>query len=342
MSIIQQRAYWSILLPLIIYLTETTCFSALYFKPLFNHPFIDFIPFVIYICLLYIFCSFNLFPSRSIIQLMEVKMPIGSCSVSDIHSVTVSVYGLCARSVTFVFAPYTTIREFIQELEFRCPDVKFNVYYFTVGRIILDTTSPSMTLNSLGLAGILNIFAHLRVSGGSTSENEVIDLTSDGEENRIKISPRIFVDHLHHITSAPEYWSIPKHDERSIAYIIDLRDNPPTCVRNGQKTMDAFIKQECQDSWRGSTGSVLKSVRVFPLDQYSLDGIECRRSTLYCNGAYICNFASPGFLQGFKRWDAHRQTRNDALIQAEQDRRRHEASSVTARTISFYRGIISE
>ncbi|KAJ3567448.1 hypothetical protein NP233_g6361 [Leucocoprinus birnbaumii] len=178
---------------------------------------------------------------------------------------------------------------------------------------------------------------------------EIIDLSADSDTEsrddplpfanltRIQVTPRLAADYVEHISSAPEYWPVPSPAEGVVVYVLDMRNNPPECLVNGKvDTVDGFIKKECQDSWRGSTGSKYDTVLVSLLDNQ-----ECRRSILYCNGCNICSFADPSFLKDFKRWDPERQTRSDLTTQVQMERRELEANSATARTIFWYRSIIS-
>lgn len=60
----------------------------------------------------------------------------------------------------------------------------------------------------------------------------------------IQVTPHLTVDSVVHLESALEFWPVPTAVEGKVAYIIDLCKNPPACLTSGEKTVNAFIKQE--------------------------------------------------------------------------------------------------
>ncbi|KAF7371891.1 hypothetical protein MVEN_00046400 [Mycena venus] len=150
----------------------------------------------------------------------------------------------------------------------------------------------------------------------------------------------IQVDEVITLMDAPEYWSVPPA-EHCIAYIVDVRDTPKCLKARGKTTrgkilsVDAYIKKQCQDSVTGPSGSYaersLADVVVLDDDQV----IPCRRSNLSCNGAYICNFADPQFLENCVRWD-DAQADDDLISGPIREAKVAEAGSVIAIATAFY------
>ncbi|KAJ3559046.1 hypothetical protein NP233_g11359 [Leucocoprinus birnbaumii] len=170
--------------------------------------------------------------------------------------------------------------------------------------------------------------------------NAIVDLTVDDPLpfpdgiTLYQVTKRLSVECVLHLSEAPEYWPVPTAVNGKTAYILDLRENTPKCVADFDASVDAFIKQECQDSWKGPTGSENRTFEV-----YLLGGVECRRSDLYCNGCLICTWADPSFLKDFIRWSSEDQSRDDLLTQLPLEARKREANSVIAQSISWYRSI---
>ncbi|KAJ3562389.1 hypothetical protein NP233_g9605 [Leucocoprinus birnbaumii] len=79
-----------------------------------------------------------------------------------------------------------------------------------------------------------------------------------------KITKNLKVENVVYITAALEYWSVPTAATGKTAYILDLRDNPPECLKDGSKRMDSFIRHECQDSLTGAVNN--EEVDVLILD----------------------------------------------------------------------------
>jgi len=74
----------------------------------------------------------------------------------------------------------------------------------------------------------------------------VVDLTGDGES--IAITDHIEVAQLKELDNAPEYWSVPRPGDPSIAYLLDLRGPAHVdqlIAESGKPlTIDAYIKKQ--------------------------------------------------------------------------------------------------
>lgn len=86
------------------------------------------------------------------------------------------------------------------------------------------------------------------------------------------ITKSLTVENVINVISAPEYWPVPTSMTGKTAYIIDLRDNPPDCIKNGEKRMDSFIRQEVSSFTHSFSESFLNS------QSCSVPGFDERRS----------------------------------------------------------------
>ncbi|KAJ7898225.1 hypothetical protein B0H14DRAFT_2557263 [Mycena olivaceomarginata] len=112
----------------------------------------------------------------------------------------------------------------------------------------------------------------------------------------------IYVDRVVNLDSAPEFWEVL--DER-VAYILDVSDTPE-CLEFQHKvqTINGMVKNKCQDSLSGPTGSKTKSLAqvIILEDEDDLPVImDCRRSNLSCGGFYMCSLTDENYLDSFER-----------------------------------------
>lgn len=71
---------------------------------------------------------------------------------------------------------------------------------------------------------------------------------------------------------------------------------------------------QCQDSWSGPTGSFTCKNIVKEVGGFGDTPVPCRRSTLTCNGALVCNFRDPAVLEGHVRYKPDDLERQNLLI----------------------------
>ncbi|KAF8982877.1 hypothetical protein BDQ17DRAFT_1437689 [Cyathus striatus] len=246
------------------------------------------------------------------------------------------VYGLRSRPVLHRFDPNAILRSLLDSLEVEYPELRSDHFYLTVEGRHLASFLPTVALMDIGLGNNSILFARLRLRGGKKNKarsTDVIDLTSD---ERIQVTARTYVDSVQDLSVISEYWPIAKKHEPEVAYLVDFRVNTPRYILDG-KSIDAFIKHECQDAWEGAIGSVHRSTFCHILQT------ECRRSMLHCKGCFKCNFGLyDGLLQGYQRWSPEDQTSRNADIHSAFEASRSEAESQIANTIAFYRTVINE
>ncbi|KAJ7939111.1 hypothetical protein B0H13DRAFT_2261049 [Mycena leptocephala] len=95
---------------------------------------------------------------------------------------------------------------------------------------------------------------------------------------------------------------IPHHPT---ALRIDLSkvEGHLTNATGKRSTLDAYIRSEDQDSWKGSSGSLKGDVTVSGFDPDPTKGFKSRRCHLYCNGVKTCEYFNDAIFSGCERYE---------------------------------------
>ncbi|KAL1722303.1 hypothetical protein EV715DRAFT_287324 [Schizophyllum commune] len=106
------------------------------------------------------------------------------------------------------------------------------------------------------------------------------------------ITKSFSVERVEYADFLPDYIPVPR---MHTAYLFDLRGPEFDLKKDGRlMTADALIKNKCQDSWEGGTGTGDSSVEiseVFELFIDEVDGpVRCRRTRLKCKGCKHCEY----------------------------------------------------
>ncbi|KZO96661.1 hypothetical protein CALVIDRAFT_527349 [Calocera viscosa TUFC12733] len=140
----------------------------------------------------------------------------------------------------------------------------------------------------------------------------------------LKITSRTTVKEVEHRLTLPSLWPIPKE---STAIVLDLSgQSAPLNAEGKPLTVDAWLRQEDQDSWKTcTTGNRSKEGIPVPL----LGGTLCRRVLQKCNGIVACSELDPALLEGYERWEMDLE-KCQSLFEAQEIQRQLEPSSAKA------------
>ncbi|KAJ7912629.1 hypothetical protein B0H13DRAFT_1874611 [Mycena leptocephala] len=117
----------------------------------------------------------------------------------------------------------------------------------------------------------------------------------------IRLTRELAVDEIVPISTIPATWTVP---QIHTAYLVDLHDSQELLkVGKRMVTIDGFIRAEDQDSWGGSGGHSKGDVHTAGFMPDSTESILCRRSHLYCNGIFTCEFSDQTIFADCKRYE---------------------------------------
>ncbi|KAJ7834423.1 hypothetical protein B0H13DRAFT_1914089 [Mycena leptocephala] len=117
----------------------------------------------------------------------------------------------------------------------------------------------------------------------------------------IRLTRELAVDEIVPISTIPATWTVPRIHT---AYLVDLHDSQELLkVGKRMVTIDGFIRAEDQDSWGGSGGHSKGDVHTAGFMPDSTESILCRRSHLYCNGIFTCEFSDQTIFADCKRYE---------------------------------------
>ncbi|KAJ7933265.1 hypothetical protein B0H13DRAFT_1856295 [Mycena leptocephala] len=141
------------------------------------------------------------------------------------------------------------------------------------------------------------------------------------------ITRELVVDEKVTLTAAPKTWEVPRN--RRVVYHLKL----PKSESGSIKKLDTYIREEDQDSWRGSTGHITGEVFVSGFIDESDEKIWCRRAQLKCNGVDVCELTPPDIFADCERFEPDTEMMRD-LWNHEIDANEREAAS--AGVIAFF------
>ncbi|KAJ7842152.1 hypothetical protein B0H13DRAFT_2273623 [Mycena leptocephala] len=121
-------------------------------------------------------------------------------------------------------------------------------------------------------------------------------------DSRITITRELKVDEIVDLSIVPSTFPVPRHPT---ALRIDLSkvEGHLTNATGKRSTLDAYIRNEDQDSWKGSSGSLKGDVTVFGFDPDPTMGLKSRRCHLYCNGVKTCQYFDETIFSGCERYE---------------------------------------
>ncbi|KAJ7911671.1 hypothetical protein B0H13DRAFT_2660420 [Mycena leptocephala] len=119
---------------------------------------------------------------------------------------------------------------------------------------------------------------------------------------RITITRELKVDEIVDLSIVPSTFPVPR---RPTALRIDLSkvEGHLTNATGKRSTLDAYIRNEDQDSWKGSSGSLKGDVTVFGFGPDPTKGSKSRRCHLYCNGVKTCQYFDKTIFSGCERYE---------------------------------------
>ncbi|KAJ7172777.1 hypothetical protein C8R43DRAFT_1208781 [Mycena crocata] len=151
---------------------------------------------------------------------------------------------------------------------------------------------------------------------------------------QIRITRQLSVDEMVKITVVPRTWTVP---HTSTAYLVDLSESPDVLKTSSGKvvSLDTFIREEDQESWRGSTGNLNGDVNVRGLTADPDEEVRCRRCHFYCNGVKTCELIDPTLFSECERYEPDDEAMR-ALWNHELDANEREAGSASGIISRFY------
>ncbi|KAJ7660302.1 hypothetical protein DFH06DRAFT_1044030 [Mycena polygramma] len=159
----------------------------------------------------------------------------------------------------------------------------------------------------------------------------------DEAEKKVKITRELKVNGVTRLTEAPRTWTVPQDNT---AYLLDLSESPDVLDeprRPGvRKSVDAFIRDEDQDAWGGSTGSKNGDVWVHAFGE---DRVRARRVHLRCQGVRTCEYVSEELFGDCERYEPDEVAMRD-LWNHELDANEREAASAGSILSRFYQRVI--
>ncbi|KAF8155402.1 hypothetical protein B0H34DRAFT_675602 [Crassisporium funariophilum] len=167
-----------------------------------------------------------------------------------------------------------------------------------------------------------------------TEEKEKAVAKPNDISKPLRLTAKMKVESLHTITNVPSTWLVPRRKE---ATLLDLTDKKLPDKGNGSKmTMDAFIRSQDQDSWKGSLGHGQGDVGVFGFANQGDVAVQCRRVELKCNGIKICEHFDNALLENCQRFEPDEQEMK-AMFKQELNANETEAKSPVNIILRFYR-----
>ncbi|KAJ7135306.1 hypothetical protein C8R46DRAFT_1201556 [Mycena filopes] len=153
----------------------------------------------------------------------------------------------------------------------------------------------------------------------------------------LKITRQHPVDRVTMCTVVPSTFVVPRD---SAAYLVDLSDSVELLTTSTGKILplDAFIRAENQESWKGSGGHAKGDVNVSGFDRDFEVQFKCRRLHLTCNGVNTCEFIDPALFADCERFEPDEQAMQE-LWNHELDANELEASSAPRILSRFYNRI---
>ncbi|KAJ7915765.1 hypothetical protein B0H13DRAFT_1871770 [Mycena leptocephala] len=159
----------------------------------------------------------------------------------------------------------------------------------------------------------------------------------DDAEEEVKITRELKVNGLTRLTEAPRTWTVPQDNT---AYFLDLSESPHVLDEprkpGVRKSVDAFIRDEDQDAWAGSTGSKNGDVWVHV---FGKDRVRARRVHLRCQGVRTCEYVSEELFGDCERYEPDEAAMRD-LWNHELDANEREAASAGSILSRFYQRVI--
>ncbi|KAJ7090164.1 hypothetical protein C8R44DRAFT_892070 [Mycena epipterygia] len=121
------------------------------------------------------------------------------------------------------------------------------------------------------------------------------------DPSKIKITWQLKVDAIID-TTVQSTWTVP---HIPTAYRVDFSNSKAQLTTTAGKllSLDAYIRIEDQESWRGSTGHVTGDVLVRGFTPDLSQEIHARRCQFYCNGVDTCEFIDPDLFSGCSRYE---------------------------------------
>ncbi|KAJ2913164.1 hypothetical protein MD484_g7252, partial [Candolleomyces efflorescens] len=171
--------------------------------------------------------------------------------------------------------------------------------------------------------------------GSSLSEEaDMRNAKAQKTEGTFRLTKKLTVGRLKPVAEIPRTWPVPRN---SAAYLVDFEHvQLPQTNKGAQMTMDAFIRHEDQDSWRGSTGHLKGDVGVYGLvPEDPTQSTLCRRVALNCQGIKVCEQFDEGLLAGCERYEKDEDETCEFLT-LEGDANESEASSTLAAVARFW------
>ncbi|KAJ7076515.1 hypothetical protein C8R43DRAFT_1118466 [Mycena crocata] len=144
--------------------------------------------------------------------------------------------------------------------------------------------------------------------GELVPDTRVVDKPAKGKGKskktpvQIQITRQLKVDKIIDLAKVPSTWDVP---HSPAAYRINTSNSKElSTVKSGRVlTLDAFIRQEDQDSWGGSAGHSAGDVKVRGLTLDPDEELLCRRAHLFCNGVKTCQFIDPALFAECERYE---------------------------------------
>ncbi|KAJ7156691.1 hypothetical protein C8R46DRAFT_1355828 [Mycena filopes] len=154
----------------------------------------------------------------------------------------------------------------------------------------------------------------------------------------LKITRQHPVDRVTMCTVVPSTFVVPRD---SAAYLVDLSDSVELLTTSSGKILplDAFIRSENQESWKGSGGHAGGDVNVFGFDRDFSVKFKCRRLHLTCNGVNTCEFIDPALFADCQRFEPDEQAMQELWNHELDDANELEASSAPRILSRFYNRI---
>ncbi|KAJ7094163.1 hypothetical protein C8R44DRAFT_749669 [Mycena epipterygia] len=120
------------------------------------------------------------------------------------------------------------------------------------------------------------------------------------DPSKIKITRQLKVDAIID-TTVQSKWTVP---HIPTAYRVDFSNSKAQLTTTAGKllSLEAYIRIEDQESWRGSTGHVTGDVLVRGFTPDLSQEIHARRCQFYCNGVDTCEFIDPDLFSGCSRY----------------------------------------
>ncbi|KAJ7153860.1 hypothetical protein C8R43DRAFT_1126536 [Mycena crocata] len=162
---------------------------------------------------------------------------------------------------------------------------------------------------------------------------------SRNTSEQIYITRQLKVDKILDISKGPSTWDVPRG---SAVYRVDTSNSMELLTTKSGRvlTLDGFIRQEDQESWRGSAGHPEGDVKVRGLTSNPEEVLLCRRAHLYCNGVDTCEFIDPALFAGCERYEPDFEAMRE-LWNHELDANEHEAASAPSILARFYARIMN-